>query len=99
MFGAEAFEPASEEEIQEFELYAAAQLKRRIIDAAWATAAFATVVIFIIPFSAGHRFHRYWEIAKYLIWVAMALWAWLVLKAGLIWAEWQSARETRREFQ
>jgi len=99
MFGAEPFEPASAEEIQEFELYAATMLKRRIIDALWAVAAFLAIVICIIPFSVGHRFYRLWENAKYLVWVAMALWAWLVYEVALIWAEWQSARETRREFQ
>jgi len=99
MFGIEPWEPVSEEEIREFELYVAANLKRCSIDAAWAAAAFAAVVICIIPFLAGHQLHRYWEIAKYLIWVAMALWLWLVYKVALIWAAWKSAREVRREFQ
>ena len=99
MFGAEPIESVSEEEIQEFELHAAARLKQCIFSAVWAAAAFVVVVICIVPFLAGHQFHRYWEIAKYLIWVAMALWLWLILKVGFIWAAWQSARETRREFQ
>jgi ABC-type transport system involved in cytochrome c biogenesis permease component len=99
MFGAEPWEPASQEEIRKFEIHAAARLKRCVIDAAWAVAVFVAVAICIIPFSAGHRLHRHWEIAKYIVWLAMALWAWLVYKVALIWAAWQSARETRREFQ
>jgi hypothetical protein len=51
-----------------------------------------------VPFLAGHSLHRYWNTAKYLVYSAMALWVWLICKVGLIWASWQSARETRREF-
>ena len=99
MFGAEPIEPASEEEVQEFEFYAAARLRRCTINAAWAASAFAVAVICLVPFLAGHRLHRYWESAKYLIWVSYGLLLWLVYKLALIWAAWQSARETRREFQ
>jgi hypothetical protein len=99
MFGAEPQEPWSREEQEEFEAYASAQLRACIIGALKAAAALAINILCIVPFSAGHRFHSHWQIAKYLVYLAMALFVWLVIKVGFVWSAWQSARETRCEFQ
>lgn len=98
MFGAEPIEPWAEEEQRELEEHAATRLRTCIIAALKAAAAFAAVVLCIVPFSAGHRLNSHWQTARYLVYVAMALWVWLVCKIGFVWASWQSSRETRREF-
>jgi hypothetical protein len=82
----------------EFERYAAKQLRKTAKDAAWAGSALLLCILCIVPFAARHSLHRYWERAKYLIYLAEALLVWFVIKAGSVWSAWQSARETRREF-
>lgn len=99
MFGAEPQEPWSEEEKREFDAYTSAQTKSYAKRALRVAAAFAINVACIVPFLAGHRFHSHWHTARFLVWSAMALFLWLVLAIGRVWAYWQSARETRREFE
>ena len=99
MFGAEPQEPWSGEEEREFEAYASAQLRACAVGAMKATAALAINILCIVPFLAGHRLHNHWDIAKYLVFTAMGFFLWFVMRVGLVWASWQTARETRREFQ
>jgi hypothetical protein len=99
MFGAEPQEPWSNEEKQEFEVHASARLRACAVGAMRAGAALAINILCIVPFLAGHRLHNHWDIGKYLVLTAMGLFLWFVTKGGLVWASWQSARETRREFQ
>jgi hypothetical protein len=99
VFGAEPEGPWSRGEEQEFEAHASARLRACTVGALKAGAALAINVLCIVPFSAGHRLHSHSDIAKYLVFTAMGLFLWFVIKVGLVWASWQSARETRREFQ
>jgi hypothetical protein len=98
MFGVEPQQNWSREEAEEFELYARERFREVTRSALRAAVAFALNAGCIVPFLDGHSLHRYWGAARYLIWTAMALLVWLVYKVALIWAAWQSARETRREF-
>lgn len=99
MFNVEPQEKWDAEEAADFEKHVAARLKRVKKAAAFAGVALFLDILGLIPFLYGHSLHHYWEtIGKYLLWVAMALLLWFVYKVGLIWASWQSARETRREF-
>jgi hypothetical protein len=99
MFGAEPQERWSLEEKEEFEQHATARLRRCLRDALYAGLALAANTLCIIPFLAGHRLHSHWESGKYLLFTAMALLLWFLRKVGSVWASWQSARETRREFE
>jgi hypothetical protein len=98
MFGAEPREVWSNEEAREFEEHASARLRACGFGALKAAAAFGLSILCIVPFSAGHRLHGHWATARYLVWIAMALWLWLVVKVALVWGSWQSTREIRREF-
>lgn len=98
MFGAEPQEQWTKEEAKEFESHASARLKSCIRSALWASAELAVVILCIVPFSAGHSLNAHWGSAKYLTYVAMALWLWCVLKWSFVWSSRQSSRETRREF-
>lgn len=69
MFGAEPIEPWTEEEEKEFEEDAAARLRACIIATLKATAAFAAIVLSIVPFSAGHQLNNHWQTARYLVYV------------------------------
>jgi hypothetical protein len=99
VFGAEPQEPWSKEEEREFEAHASARLRACNVAALKAAAALVINILCIVPFLVGHRLHSHWDIAKYLVFTAMGLFLWFVMKVGLLWASWQSARETRREFQ
>ena len=99
MFGAEPQEPWSKEEEREFEAHASARLRACNVAALKAAAALVINILCIVPFLVGHRLQSHWDIAKYLVFTAMGLFLWFVMKVGLLWASWQSARETRREFQ
>ena len=99
MFNVEPQEKWDAEEAADFERHVAAQLRKTTKAAAFAGMALLVNILGIIPFLYGHRLHRYFEtIGKYLVLVATALFLWFVFKIGAIWASWQSARETRREF-
>ena len=98
MFDAEPLEKWSKEEAAEFEAHFVACQKKLIRRAVWAGAAFLLNVLCIVPFLDGYPLHRYWETARNLFVVAMVLLVWVVIRAALVWASWQSARETRREF-
>lgn len=99
MFGAEPPLRLNEEELKEFDEYAAARLKISAFAALKAFMFLAINILCIVPFSVGHRLHSHWEAAKFLVLSAMAFFLWFVLKMGGVWASWQSARETRREFE
>ena len=98
MFGAEPREPWSAQERTAFEEYVSARHRRCTVGALKAIVLFGLNILCIVPFLAGHELHRYWPIAKYLIFSAIGLLTWLVLKVGALWASWRSARETRREY-
>jgi hypothetical protein len=99
LFGAEPQVTWTLGEKKKFEEYASARLRTCISPALRTAAALLINILIIIPFLAGHRFHNHWNFARYLLFTAMALFLWFVLKAGSVWASWQSARETRREFE
>jgi hypothetical protein len=69
VFGAEPQEPWSREEKEEFEAYASAQLRACSIGALKVAALFVINILCIVPFSAGHRFHSHWKVAKYLVYL------------------------------
>jgi hypothetical protein len=98
MFGTEPRAPMSAEERTEFEEHVSARHRACKFAALKAACLFGLNILCIVPFLAGHPLNRYWPIARYLLFTAMGLWVWLVLKVGALWASWQSARETRREF-
>jgi hypothetical protein len=98
MFGAEPQERWSLEEKEEFEQHATARLRRCLRDALYAGLALAANILCIVPFLAGQRLHSHWQAGKYLLFTAWAVLLWFLMKAGLVWASWQSTRETRREF-
>jgi hypothetical protein len=99
LFGAEPPLQLNREELKEFDEYAAARLKAQAVRALKAFAILAVNILCIVPFSAGHRLHSHWEVAKFLVISAEVFFLWFVLKMGLVWASWQSSRETRREFE
>jgi hypothetical protein len=86
------------EDAAEFERYAAKQLRKTVEGAAWVGGALLVCILCIVPFSARHSLHRYWERAKFLVYLAEWLWVWFVVKVVFVWSAWQSARKTRREF-
>lgn len=97
MFGVEPQEQWTQEERADFEEHAAARLKACKISASKAGAALLINIAMILPFSAGHQFHRYWQQARFLIFTAEALLLWFVLKTASVWSSWQSSRGLRRE--
>jgi hypothetical protein len=98
VFGTEPQENWDEQDRAEFERHAAARLRSCIISAVRAGAAFIVTVLCVLPFMAGHSLNRYWDHARILVWVSLASFLWFFYKTMLIWASWQSSRETRREF-
>ena len=76
-----------------------ARHKRVLKEAIIAAAALVLGIALLTPFLDGFPLHRYWEVGKYLVFIAFPLFLWFVLKVGAVWASWQSARETRREFE
>jgi hypothetical protein len=99
MFGVEPQERWTAEEKLQFEKQVTSRHKKVLRDAAWAAAALVINILCLIPFLYGHSLHRYWDVfGKYLLLLALAAFLWLVLKAGLIWASWQAACETRHEY-
>jgi cation transport ATPase len=92
MFDVEPQEQSDAEDAAEFERYAAKQLRKTAKDAAWAGCALLLCILCIVPFAAGHSFHRYWDGTKFLIYIAEALLVWFVIKVAFIWSAWQSAR-------
>ena|SRR5579859_3458175 len=99
MFGAEPQERWSRQEKEAFEEHVSARHRTCMRDALYAGLGLAANLLCIIPFLAGHRLHSHWQSAKYLLFTAMALLVWFLMKAVSVWASWQSARETRREFE
>jgi hypothetical protein len=99
LFGAEQLVPWKPEEKEEFEKVASARLRACVASFLKATAALTINIALIVPFLAGHRFHNQWNYARYLLFTAEALLLWFVIKAAFVWSAWQSARETRREFE
>ena len=99
MFGAEPQEKWTVEEAAEFKKHVAQRHRKTLKQAAYAAAALLINILCIIPFSLSHSLHRYVEpVGRGLVILAMALFLWFVLKVGAVWASWQAARETRREF-
>ena len=99
LFGVEPQNSWTPEEKKEFEEHASARLRACTSSALKAAAALSINIVMIIPFLAGHRFHSLWNFARYLLFTAMGLLLWFLLKAGYVWASWQSSRETREEFE
>ena len=99
MFNAEPQQTWSKEEAAEFEAHVAARHKKTIRAATWAGIALAADFLCFIPFSGEHFLNRYFEpFGRMILLVALILLLWFVYKAGLVWASFQSAKETRREF-
>jgi hypothetical protein len=99
LFGVEPQERWTKEEAVEFEVYAAVRLKKLLQHALWATLALLIDALCVVPFLQGFPLHRGWELfGKYLVLAAMALLLWFVYRWGLVWAAWQNALETKREF-
>ena len=98
MFGAEPPLRLSHAELKEFDEYAAARVKAAIFSALKVFSLLAVNIVCIVPFLAGYPLHRHWDVARYLVLLAMGLFLRFVLKMGGVWASWQSSRETRREF-
>ena len=99
MFNAEPQLRMSREDKAEFEAHVSARHKRVLREAIIAAAALMLDIALLTPFFDGFPLHRYWELGKYLLFLAFPLFLWFVMKAGAVWASWQSARETRREFE
>ncbi len=99
MFNAEPIEPWTEEERLEFEEDVRQELQRTIRSAAWAGLALLLACLCIVPFLAGHAWNRYWIWARYLLYVALAIFLNFGMKVGFVYSSWQSARETRREYE
>jgi hypothetical protein len=99
VFGVEPQDPWTPEEKKEFEEHASARLRACTSSALKAAGALSINIAIITPFLAGHRFHYLWNFAQYLLFTAMGLLLWFVLRAGSVWASWQSSRETRQEFE
>jgi len=86
------------QELKDFDEHAAKRLRVAARGALKAFAVLAINILCIVPFLAGHSLHSHWETAKYLVISALVFFLWFVLRMGSVWAAWQSARETRREF-
>jgi hypothetical protein len=98
MFGAEPQERWTQQDIAKFERYAAMQLRRRVRSAARAALILLVSVLFLLPFTAGHPLNKYWNTARFLVYVTLACFLWFFMTCMFVWSEWQSARETRRDF-
>ncbi len=98
MFNVEPQETWNAEEKAEFEEHVTARNARLRRAAVLAAALFAFDVACLVPFLDGFPLHSYWNFGKWLLLAAFPLLLWLVAKVGAVWASWQSARETRREF-
>jgi len=99
MFNVEPQEKWTAEEIDEFERHVAARHRRTLKDAAWAGFVLLLTFLCITAPSYDHALLGYWERMKpfiLLAWLGSLIW--FVYKAGLVWASWQAARDTRREF-
>ncbi len=99
MFNVEPQERWTIEDAAEFERHAANHLRTSLQATIWAGMALLANILCIIPFLSGYPMHDQWDHgAKYLLISAYLLLLWFVIKAGSVWASWQSARETRRDF-
>jgi hypothetical protein len=98
MFGAEPQEEWNERDVADFERHASVCLHRCIIAVIRAAVLLLASALCLLPFMAGHYLNKYWYAARVLVWVTLAAFLWFFYKVMLIWASWQSSRETRREF-
>ncbi len=99
MFNVEPQEKWTAEDKAEFEKHVAARHKKTLKATVWAGIALLVSFLSMTAPTYDHTLARYWEpIKQYLLIAWMASLLWFVLKAGSVWASWQSARETRREF-
>ena len=100
MFGAEPEERLTQQDIEEFEEHVAVRHVKVLRDALIAGALLLLNVLLLVPFLAGHFLHSHWEsVGKFLLTTALGLFLWFVSKAGAVWASYQAAKETRREFR
>jgi cytosine/uracil/thiamine/allantoin permease len=98
MFNVEPQEKWTESDVADFEKHVSARHKKTLKSAAWASGIFFMSSLPIL-FSGNQVLNHYWEATKQPLLIAwMASLIWFVLKAGAVWASWQSARDTRREF-
>ena len=98
MFGAEPQQEWNEQDVADFERHASVRLHRCVIAAIRAAVLLLASVLCLLPFMAGYYLNRYWSLARILVWVTLATSLWFFYKIMLVWASWQSLRETRREF-
>jgi hypothetical protein len=98
MFGAEPQEEWDEQDIADFERNVTMRLRSCIRSAVRAGVLLLVTTFCLYPFTAGHYLNKYWDRARILVYVSLVSFLWFFYKVMLIWASWQSARETRREF-
>ena len=98
MFGAEPQEEWNEQDVADFEKHASARLRRCVISAIRAAILLLASILCLLPFMASHYLKGYWDVARILVWVTFAAFLWFFYKVMLVWASWESSRETRREF-
>lgn len=100
MFGAEAEERITPEELEEFERETRASQRHANRGAALAAGALLLNICLVIPFLAGHPLHSHWEkIGKYLVSFAMVTLLWCVQKVGYAYASYEAAKEMRKGFR
>jgi hypothetical protein len=100
VFNVEPQEKLSADEVADFERYVAVRHKKTLRSAAWAGIGLLAVFLCLAAPSFSHYFDHYWQSMKqYLLIAWMTSLVWFVIKVGCVWASWQSARETRKEFR
>ncbi len=98
MFGAQPQEECDVQDRVDFERNASIRLRACVIAALRAGVLLLITIACLFPFTAGRYLNRYWDRARFLVYVVLASFLWFFYKVMLVWASWQSARETRREF-
>jgi hypothetical protein len=98
VFGAEPQENWDVQDRVDFERNPSIRLRACVIAALRAGVLLLVTIGCLFPFMAGHYLNRYWDRARILVYISLASFLWFFYKVMLIWASWQSARETRREF-
>jgi len=75
-------------------------IKKVLKGASIAVSIFLLNILVLLPFLAGHSLHSYWESAgKVILLLAMGTFLVCVIKVAAIYASYQAARDTRREFR
>lgn len=70
-FGAEPQEEWSKEDAEDFEKHAAAWLRSCAASRIRAALVLLVSILCLLPFTAGHSLNRYWNVARYLVYVTL----------------------------